>query len=142
MATQSVTLDILTPHGPIRSDVPVPGVELPGLLGEMGVLPEHEAFITAVKPGVVRFREGDQSTRFAVGAGFLEVTQDGRVVILVERAIEGKDVDVDRVSAELRDVEQSLASATRSITSPEHQVLSQTRDWLAAQLRAADGRTH
>ena len=140
MAAATLTLDILTPHGPVRQDLEVPGVELPGLLGEMGVLPEHEAFITAIKPGVVRFREPEGSARLAVGAGFMEVTHDGRVIVLVERAIEGKDVDVASVNAELREVEQALAASHRAIAHPEHQTLLHARDWLSAQLRAAETR--
>ena len=58
MSDTSIKLDILTPMGAIRDGIDVPGVEVPGVLGELGVLPRHEALITAIVPGVIRFREG------------------------------------------------------------------------------------
>ena len=55
---EQIKLDILTPLGPKRDGIEVGGVEIPGIEGELGVLPQHEALVTAVLPGVVRFREG------------------------------------------------------------------------------------
>jgi F-type H+-transporting ATPase subunit epsilon len=132
-----IKLDILTPLGPIRDGVDVPGVQIPGIAGELGVLPQHEALITAVVPGVVRFREGPKSTRLAVGAGFLEVKEAGRVVILVERALSPDEIELDAVRSRLSEVETELAKQRGPITEPEHRDLSQERAWLEAQLRCA-----
>ena len=77
MSDTAIKLDILTPMGAIRDGIEVPGVEVPGVLGEIGVLPRHEALLTALVPGVVRFREGATQVRLAVGAGFLEVKEAG-----------------------------------------------------------------
>ena len=40
-----------------RRGLDVSGVEIPGLFGELGVLPDHVPFVTPVVPGVVRFRD-------------------------------------------------------------------------------------
>jgi F-type H+-transporting ATPase subunit epsilon len=132
-----IKLDILTPLGPKRDGVDVPGVQIPGIAGELGVLPEHEALITAVVPGVVRFREGAKSTRLAVGAGFLEVKEAGRVIILVERALAPEEIEVDAVRNRLREVETELAKQRGAVTDPDHRDLAQERAWLEAQLRCA-----
>lgn len=132
-----LTLDILTPHGPKRQGLDVAGVEIPGLLGELGALPQHEAFITAVVPGVVRFKEDGESVRVAVGSGFLEITDDGRAVILVERAAEASEVDVEQAKADLKDAAAKLAADKDSVESPAHVALEAEHAWLQAQLRAA-----
>ncbi len=137
MATTDLTLEILTPQGPLRRDVAVPAVEIPGLLGEIGVLPEHEPFITAVAPGVVRFRDGASSARVAVGAGFVEVRAKGRVVVLVDRACASDDVDVDAARRELTELEAEAAQDHDAISAPAHRARELRRGWLEAQLRAA-----
>ncbi|MCY1062278.1 ATP synthase F1 subunit epsilon [Nannocystis sp. SCPEA4] len=136
MADTTIKLDILTPLGPKRHGVVVPGVEVPGLLGELGVLPEHVPFITPVVPGVVRFRDGGESVRIAVGAGFLEVTRDNRVVILVERALEVSEIDANKARDELKRVQADLSHDLGSIDAAEHRKLVTEQGWLEAQLRA------
>jgi F-type H+-transporting ATPase subunit epsilon len=131
-------LDILTPRGPKRQGIDVPGVEIPGIVGELGVLPEHVPFVTAVKPGVVRFREGTASVRLAVGAGFLEVTDAGRVVLLVERALAPEEIDAEKARTRLREVEVELAKYTGPITAATFRDLDQERMWLEAQLQASE----
>jgi F-type H+-transporting ATPase subunit epsilon len=134
-----IKLDILTPLGPKRDGIDVPGVQVPGIAGELGVLPQHESLITAVVPGVVRFREGAKSTRLAVGAGFLEVKEAGRVIILVERALDPDEIDVDAARTRLTEVEAELAKHRGAVTDPDHRNLSQERAWLEAQVRCAAG---
>ncbi len=130
-------LDILTPRGPKRQGIDVSGVEIPGLLGELGVLPEHAQLITAVKPGVVRFREGNESVRLAVGSGFLEVTEEGRVVLLCERALAPEEIEVEPTRTRLREVEAEIAQYSGPISAASYRDLDQERQWLAAQLRCA-----
>ncbi|MEM9460547.1 MAG: ATP synthase F1 subunit epsilon [Myxococcota bacterium] len=130
-------LDILTPRGAKFEDLDVPGVEIPGLLGELGVLPEHVPFVTAIKPGVVRFRDGKESTRLAVGAGFLEVTESGRVVLLCERALAPDEIDSDDAKSRLREVDGELAQYSGPITTATYRDLEQERTWLEAQIRCA-----
>ena len=130
----SLKLDILTPLGPVRDGVEVPGVEVPGVLGELGVLPQHEALLTAVVPGVVRFREGAKTTKLAIGAGFLEVKEAGRVVILCDRAITPEEVDRAAVGKRLDEVKADI-ERDKNRTLDELRPLEDERRWLEAQLR-------
>ncbi len=137
MAATSIKLDILTPLGPRRRGLEVSGVEIPGLNGELGVLPDHVPFVTPVIPGVVRFREGETSVRIAVGAGFLEIGADGRVAILVERALDSSEIDVPAAREALTRVNAELAGLQDSIDAAEHRKLITQQGWLEAQIRAA-----
>lgn len=135
MSDTSIKLDILTPMGAIRDGIDVPGVEVPGVLGELGVLPRHEALITAIVPGVLRFREGATAVRMAVGSGFLEVKEAGRVIILCDRAALPEDVDRAAVTKRLAEVKAALEQDKGPIEAGEHRALVDERGWLEAQLR-------
>jgi F-type H+-transporting ATPase subunit epsilon len=137
MATTTLKLDILTPLGPKRRGIDVSGVEIPGLFGELGVLPGHVPFVTAVVPGVVRFKDGDESVRIAVGSGFLEIGADGRVAVLVERALLPAEIDVAAAKAALTRVNAELARQHDSIDAVDHRKLTDEQGWLEAQIRAA-----
>ncbi|MCA9638528.1 MAG: ATP synthase F1 subunit epsilon [Myxococcales bacterium] len=137
MAQSTITLDILTPQGAKRSGLEVPGVEVPGIAGELGVLPDHVPFITPLIPGVIRFREKDTSQRLAIGAGFLEVTRDGRVSILTERALTVDEIELTKVHDRLKEVNAELGKDSGPIDAIEHRKLVNEQRWLEAQIRAA-----
>lgn len=140
----TIILEILTPSGPFKAlagdeDLTVPGVEVPGLLGELGVLPSHIPFVSPVKPGVVRFRHGGASHRIAVGMGFVEISQQGRVSILVDRAESGADVDVAEAEASAAEAQKELAGLTDAIDDAEHVLAREKLAWHLARVRAAQG---
>jgi F-type H+-transporting ATPase subunit epsilon len=133
--SDSIKLDILTPMGAIRDGAEVAGVEIPGMLGELGILPRHESLVTAVVPGVVRFREGVTNVRLAVGSGILEVKEAGRVILLVDRAVTPEQVDRAAVTARLAEVKTKLEAERGPIEGAEYRALADERAWLEAQLR-------
>ncbi len=133
--SDSIKLDILTPMGAIKDGIEVPGVEIPGLLGELGILPRHESLVTAVTPGVVRFRDGAATVRLAVGSGILEVKEAGRVILLVDRAATPEQVDRAQVTARLAEVKAKLDAEKGPIEAGDYRALADERAWLEAQLR-------
>ena len=68
-------LSIVTPQRAVL-ETEVDSVVAPGAEGEFGVLPEHEAFLAPLRPGVVRYRGGDGSGRVAVASGFAETISE------------------------------------------------------------------
>jgi len=133
--SDEIKLDILTPMGAIKDGIEVPGVEVPGMLGELGILPRHESLVTAVVPGIVRFREGVTNVRLAVGSGILEVKEAGRVILLVDRAATPEQVDRTAVTARLADVKSKLEAEKGPVDGAEYRALADERAWLEAQLR-------
>lgn len=146
-------LDILTPDGRIdlslvEGDKPsktsgpieVDGVELPAALGEMGVRPRHIPFLTPVVPGVVRFRFDGKDQRLAIGRGFVEISEDGGVTILTSQARRSWEVEVDEARSELGELEGELGKhKNAALDDATILKLKTQRDWLDAQLRAAQG---
>ncbi len=99
-------LEIVTPTERIFSgeveDVVVPGVE-----GELGILPEHCPLLTQIAPGELRYRQEGKENRLAVGEGFVEVTRT-QVSILTDLAINEADIDEQQVEEAIRRAEAAL----------------------------------
>ena len=75
-------LNVVTPHGQAFTG-PADSVVLPGTEGEFQVLPHHERFLTALRPGEVVVRSGGNTVRATISDGFAEVRGDS-VTVLVE----------------------------------------------------------
>ena len=54
-----------------------------GALGQIGVLPDHAALVTALDPGILSYRENGTVVRLSLGAGFAEV-RDNVMTVLAE----------------------------------------------------------
>jgi len=138
--SETIELEILTPMGAKRDGIRVPGVEVPGAQGELGILPSHEPLITAIVPGVLRFYEGTQSVRLAVGSGFAEVRLGGRVTVLVDRALERAEINVakarEELAAALAELQQQRT--VTSIDDPKTVELQRRCEWLEAQVRVGE----
>ncbi|MBY0272110.1 MAG: ATP synthase F1 subunit epsilon [Alphaproteobacteria bacterium] len=60
-------------------------VVIPGLKGDIGVLPSHAPLLTLLRPGVVRVYEGtDIFMKIFVNGGFSEITPEKCVVLVTE----------------------------------------------------------
>jgi F-type H+-transporting ATPase subunit epsilon len=88
-------LEIVTPDG-IAFSEDVDMVTLPGVAGQMGVLPEHVRLITQVVPGEVIVNRAGRDTLLAIGEGLVEITGGG-VAILTDMAIPADRIDEAKV---------------------------------------------
>jgi len=103
----TLRLEIVTPdHRAYSDDVDM--VVIPGVEGEMGVLPMHVPLMTQIHPGELVVTKGAQTLYLAVGEGFVEVTQE-RVNVLTDMAIEEKHIDEAAAEAAVKRAEESLA---------------------------------
>ena len=85
-------------------DTEVDEVVLPGLDGEIGVLPGHTPLLAMLKIGPMRYRTGATYKRLVLSWGFAEVLPD-RVIVLAETAvlpveINAAEAEADRLAAE------------------------------------------
>ncbi len=90
-------------------------VALPGVEGELGILPGHTPLITLAKPGLVRIREEGKTEdeSFFIAGGVLEIQPD-HVIILADVAIRSKDLDEAKAKeamARAREAAKNAASA-------------------------------
>jgi len=88
-----------------QGDVDV--VLLPGMAGEMGILPHHAPVLTLLKYGVITVRYQGREDLFAVSGGLAEVQPD-IVTILADAAENVEEIDVVRAQAAKKRAEDAL----------------------------------
>jgi len=129
----TLQVNVVTPKGPI-TQVETDAVTAPGELGEFEVLPGHIPFLTALHPGVLTLGENDRSI-YAVGPGFVRVSPDGEVEVLVEMCVPADEVDVDEARTEYDDATRELDGWNKDPTA-EHKNLLARQAWAKARLDA------
>jgi F-type H+-transporting ATPase subunit epsilon len=88
---ETLKLEIITPDGTAYSDN-VEMVTLPGVVGQMGVYPQHVPLITQMVPGEMIVQKDARELFIATGEGLIEVTAD-RVSVLTDLAIAADRID-------------------------------------------------
>jgi len=105
-----IRIDIVTAERLVFSqDADV--VIVPGIEGEMGILPHHAPIMTMIKPGEVLIRKGTEEYSLAVSGGFLEVKPD-HITILADAAERADEIDIARAEAAKKRAEERLAGKT------------------------------
>ena len=102
-----VRLEIVTPEAKTYSD-DVDSVVIPGIDGEVGVLPLHAPLMTQLEPGELRVLKGGQELRLAVGEGFVEITPE-KVAVLTDMAVKESDIDESAAEEAVRRAEQAMS---------------------------------
>jgi F-type H+-transporting ATPase subunit epsilon len=131
-------LSLTTPRGALV-DADVQELIAPGALGEFGVLPGHIPFLSALRPGVFVYWTKEGSRTLAVGDGVLEVARDGqtdKILVLVDRALPAREIDVEAASKELAALDGEIARWNKE-PGGEYQALLTRRDWAAARIEAS-----
>ena len=101
-------LEIVTPERLAYSDE-VDMVLVPGVDGELGILPHHAPLVSLLGLGELRIRKGADEESFAIVGGFLQVRPD-KVVVMAETADLASDIDLERAQEARRDAERALES--------------------------------
>ncbi len=99
-------LVVVTPEGK-TFDNDVEQVVMPGVEGQLGILPGHVPLLTAIQPGELDLKAGARGDELAVGGGFAEITGD-RVTILTDMAVKPEDIDEHAVEKALQSAQQAL----------------------------------
>ena|SRR5947209_7927226 len=101
-------LDIVTPERSVVSE-PVDIVTVPGLNGDLGILPGHTQLISQLRTGVLTYTQGGATYRLHVSGGFVEISGD-RVSVLAEVAERPEEIDAARARIAREHAEKSLSA--------------------------------
>lgn len=135
---EQIKLEIVTPNGRALSEL-VDEVTAPGADGEFGVMPGHVPLLSAIRTGLVTYRQGSETKNCAVGSGFAEAGENKMLILTDEYMVKGS-VDPVHVRKELAEVqgkiEKILANADDQSqeASDQKAELIQRENWLATQL--------
>ena len=88
-------LSILTPTKKLVTDEEITDLFVPGLEGEIEILPQHANFVTELQPGVVRWKTAGSWQAAAVSFGWVEIFGD-TVSILADVGEMSSDIDEER----------------------------------------------
>ncbi|HLA17662.1 MAG TPA: F0F1 ATP synthase subunit epsilon [Candidatus Limnocylindrales bacterium] len=99
-------LEIVTPERLAYSDT-VESVQLPGVEGELGVLPHHTPLVSMLGLGELRIRKDGEVETFAIAGGFLQVRPD-KVVVMAEMADMAAEIDLEKAEEARKEAERAL----------------------------------
>lgn len=81
---------------------------VPGIEGEMGILPNHAPLLSTLKMGILRVRSQGEEKAFTISGGVIEVQPD-LVTVLADAAENVIEIDVARAEAARKRAEELLA---------------------------------
>jgi len=70
-------------------------VLLPGMAGQMGILPHHAPVLTTLDYGIIMVRSKSEELHFTVAGGIAEVLPD-KVTVLADAAENVEEIDLER----------------------------------------------
>ena len=109
---EKIQLEVVTPERRLLDD-PVDMVTVPGLNGELGILPGHTPLISQLKTGVLTYTQDGKSAQLHVSGGFVEV-RDDRVSVLAEVAERPEEIDAAKARTTRDRLEKQMGSWTGS----------------------------
>lgn len=83
-------------------------VELPGEVGEFGVMAGHMSLLSTLKPGTLRILKGQERELYFVAGGFAEVNA-ASVIVLAEEYVKAEEIDVDEANKIKKQSQEALA---------------------------------
>ena len=101
-----IQLEIVTPERLVYEDE-VDSVNVPGIEGELGILPHHAPLLSILGFGELRIRKGGAEESFAIVGGFVQVRPD-KVVVMAETADLAAEIDLEKAQEARRDAERAL----------------------------------
>lgn len=103
---EQIQLEVVTPERRVLSET-VDAVYVPGLDGELGILPGHTPLISQLQTGVLSYTKQGATEKLHVSGGFVEVNQD-KVTLLAEVAERPDEIDAARARIARERAEKTL----------------------------------
>jgi F-type H+-transporting ATPase subunit epsilon len=101
-----IQLEVVTPERRVLAE-PVDMVTVPGLGGELGILPGHTPLISQLQTGVLTYVAEGKSSQLHVSGGFVEV-RDDHVSVLAEVAERPDEIDAARARLSRDQLEKQI----------------------------------
>jgi F-type H+-transporting ATPase subunit epsilon len=116
---ERIHLEVVTPERRVF-EADVDRVEIPGLDGELGILPGHTELVSQLKPaGLLTYHIGNETGEMAISDGLVEVGSD-RVTVLANKATRPEDIDLARALKLKETAERELQ---RAMADPDADIL-------------------
>ena len=133
---EKIQLEVVTPERRVLAE-PVDMVTVPGLGGELGILPGHTPLISQLQTGVLTYVQEGKSSSLHVSGGFVEV-RDDHVSVLADVAELPEEIDAASAKLSRDKFEKQLNAWTGS--EEEFEVTKARLDRSLVRLQLASGR--
>jgi F-type H+-transporting ATPase subunit epsilon len=130
-------LNLVTPAGAVVK-TEVTELVAPGVLGEVGVLPGHLPFLSALGAGVLSYVENGHVRLYAVGPGYVQVGAGDDVIVLTETALPPDAVDADAAARDEAAAAAELAKLSPADQAGEYAHQSALQAWARARREAVE----
>ena len=104
--------EIVTAESVVHSDE-VDLLVVPGIDGEMAILPSHAPLMTMLQPGELIVRKGGEDSSIFVSGGFFELMND-KVTILADSAERAEEIDLSRAEEAKKRAEEKVGLRAQS----------------------------
>lgn len=131
-----IQLEVVTPERRVLAES-VDMVTVPGLGGELGILPGHTPLISQLQTGVLTYVLDGKSSQLHVSGGFVEV-RDDHVAVLADVAERPEEIDAARAKQSRERLEKQLSAWTG--TEEDFEVARAKLDRSLVRLQLASGR--
>jgi F-type H+-transporting ATPase subunit epsilon len=136
VARTTFTAEVLTPEGEVFNDE-VEMVSTRTSVGSIGILANHQPLLGLLEPTELRlYRSESDVVSYAQGEGYVQVAE-GRVLILVEEAVDPSSLNTSELQEKLRTAERDLESCEEG--SEAARVAARDKRRWEAFLRLAEG---
>ena len=110
--SETIHLDIVTPEKKIFSDKGIESVTVPGIEGDMGILPNHIPIITFLKSGKILIETSGKQLSYFISDGVLEFSNNLLTILASEiydlETISSKDIEHLKTKAKEKNSKQDL----------------------------------
>jgi len=116
--SDQLNLEVVTPHRTVLVE-DVDSVTLPGIEGELGILPEHIPLLTTLDTGIMSYKNSSGNTQaIAVHWGYAQV-EGNSVRVLAELAETADEIDIERAKDAEKKARDNLISGATTTSSWE-----------------------
>jgi len=118
--SDQLNLEVVTPNRTVLVE-DVESVTLPGIEGELGILPEHIPLLTTLDTGIMSYKSSSGKTQaIAVHWGYAQV-EGNSVRVLAELAETADEIDIERAKDAEKKAKDILISGAPTTSSWEEE---------------------
>ncbi len=104
--SNTIKYELVCPESKVESGE-ADSVLVPGYEGDFTVLVNHAAYLSTLRPGMLKIFSSGNEIEYFVDSGFAEVSDQG-LVVLAEKAIKKSDLDKGTINIMISELEEKM----------------------------------
>ena len=122
--SNTIKYELVCPESKVESGE-ADSVLVPGYEGDFTVLVNHAAYLSTLRPGMLKIFSSGNEIEYFVDSGFAEVSDQG-LVVLAEKAIKRSDLDKGTINIMISELEEKME---KNEGSDKDKILKQLSDF-------------